>query len=284
MSSIRSRDLARAATQSFTLPEICLRIREMLDDKTSGMDEIGELILLDPSLSSKLLKLANSPLFRFESQIDSIGKAVSVIGGEALYNLVMAETARSAFEHFSSDVIDLKRFWLQSIYCGLIAKHLAKILRHRGSERFFLIGLLHNLGELIVAVQAPQMALKCNAYDESTSPWKLQNKVLGFHYAHCSAELLSEWRLPENIYFPVMNIHKENKALENKEIGIAYTAARAAVALAHSNLYTVGQLISPLVLESLNLSEEDLADAVKFGSMEADGILTIMNPRFRSPQ
>ena len=201
MSSIRSKDLARTATQSFTLPEICLRIREMLDDRTSGMDEIGELILLDPSLSSKLLKLANSPLFRFESQIDSISKAVSVIGGEALYNLVMAETASSAFEHFSSDVIDLKRFWLQSVYCGLIAKHLAKIARHRGSERFFLVGLLHNIGELIVAVQAPEMAIECNAYDENTTPWKLQNQILGFHYAQCSADLLSEWRFQKTSIF-----------------------------------------------------------------------------------
>jgi HD-like signal output (HDOD) protein len=137
MPSIHPIDIARVASQSFALPDICLRIRSMLDDGKSNLEDISRFIALDPSLSSKLLKLANSPLFRFESQIDSLAKAINIIGGEALYNLIMAETASSAFEHFSSDVIDFKRFWLQSIYGALVAKHLAKMVKTRGSERFF---------------------------------------------------------------------------------------------------------------------------------------------------
>ena len=102
MSSISLLEITRVAGQSFALPDICVRIRSMLDDGQSDLADIGRVIALDPSLSSKLLKLANSPLFRFESQIDSLAKAINIIGGEALYNLVMAETASSAFEHFSS--------------------------------------------------------------------------------------------------------------------------------------------------------------------------------------
>ena len=169
MSTLHPLNIARVASQSFTLPDICERIRSMLDDGRSDLKDMSRFIALDPSLSSKLLKLANSPLFRFESQVDSLEKAINIIGGEALYNLIMAETASSAFEHFSSDVIDLKRFWLQSIYVALVAKHLAKMIKIRGSERFFLLGLLHNLGELLVAVQAPNLAIKCSKYDEKTS-------------------------------------------------------------------------------------------------------------------
>jgi HD-like signal output (HDOD) protein len=115
-----------------------VRIPSILDDGKSDLEDISRFIKLDPSLSSKLLRLANSPLFRFESQIDSLAKAINIIGGEALYNLVMAETASSIFEHFSSDVIDLRKFWLQSIYAALVAKHLAKIVNMTGSERFFI--------------------------------------------------------------------------------------------------------------------------------------------------
>jgi len=278
MSSIHLLDIARVASQSFALPDICVRIRSMLDDGQSDLEDIGRLIALDPSLSSKLLKLANSPLFRFESQIDSLAKAINIIGGEALYNLIMAETASSAFEHFSSDVIDLKRFWLQSIYAGLVAKHLAKMVRIRGSERFFLLGLLHNLGELLVAVQAPDLAIACCKYDEKTSPWKLQRQVLGFDYANCSAKLMEFWHLPSQLYIPMMDLHNENKALENKDIAIIYTAVRAGVAMAHDNLYSTSQLVTPLILKYLKLDQEDLKDAVKFASMEADGVLHVMNP------
>ena len=280
MSSINLLDITRVAGQSFALPDICVRIRSMLDDGQSDLEDIGRLIALDPSLSSKLLKLANSPLFRFESQIDSLAKAINIIGGEALYNLVMAETASSAFEHFSSDVIDLRRFWLQSIYAALVAKHLAKMVKIRGSERFFLLGLLHNLGELLVAVQVPDLAIECCKYDKKTSPWKLQRQVLGFDYANCSAKLMEFWHLPSQLYVPMMDLHNENKALQNKDIAIIYTAVRASVAMTHDNLYSASQLISPLVLKYLNLDQEDLKDAVKYASMEADGVLGIMNPSF----
>jgi HD-like signal output (HDOD) protein len=278
MSSIYPVDIARVAGQSFALPDICVRIRLMLDDGQSDLEDISRFVKLDPTLSSKLLKLANSPLFRFESQIDSLTKAISIIGGEALYNLIMAETASSAFEHFSSNVIDLERFWLQSIYAALVAKHLAKIIKVRGSERFFLLGLLHNLGELLVAVQVPNLAIQCCKYDKQTSPWKLQQQVLGFDYANCSAKLMEYWHLPSQLYIPVMDLHNENKALKNTDVAIIYIAARAAVAMVHNNLYSTNQLVTPLILKTLNLEHEDLTDAVKFATMEADGILSVMNP------
>ncbi|MBL4629666.1 MAG: HDOD domain-containing protein [Paraglaciecola sp.] len=281
MSSIQPVDIARVANQSFALPNICVRIRSMLDDDQSDLEDISRLITLDPSLSSKLLRLANSPLFRFESQIDSLARAINIIGGEALYNLIMAETASSAFEHFSSDVIDLKRFWLQSIYAALVAKHLAKMIKIRGSERFFLLGLLHNLGELLLAVQAPDLAIECCKYDEKISPWKLQQQVLGFNYANCSANLMEFWNLPSQLYLPVMDAHNENKALENRDVAIIYTAVRAGVAMAHDNLYSPSQLVTPLVLKYLKLDQEDLKDAVKFASMEAEGVLSVMTPSFR---
>jgi HD-like signal output (HDOD) protein len=189
----------------------------------------------------------------------------------------MAETASSAFEHFSSDVIDLKRFWLQSIYAALVAKHLAKMIKIRGSERFFLLGLLHNLGELLVAIQAPDLAIRCCKYDKKTSPWKLQRQVLGFDYANCSAKLMEFWHLPSQLYIPVMGVHNENKALKNKDVAIIYTAVRAGIAMTHDNLYSASQLITPLVLKYLNLDQEDLKDAIKFAYMEADGVLSIMN-------
>ena len=78
------------AAKSFALPEVCIRIRAVLDDPRSSAEDLGALISVDPSLTAKVLRLANSALFRFPSQVESISKAISVIGGEALYNLVVA--------------------------------------------------------------------------------------------------------------------------------------------------------------------------------------------------
>jgi HD-like signal output (HDOD) protein len=276
---LSAREFASNANQSFALPDICVKIRRMLDSDRANTAEIGDVVATDPALTSKLLKLANSSLFRFESQIDAIDKAVKVIGGEALYNMVMAETASSAFEHFSSDVIDLKRFWLQSIYASLVAKHLAKIAQVRGSARFFLIGLLHNLGELVVAVQAPNLAIRCNAYTTQTPPWILQTQVLGFTYADCSAELMRQWQLPSNLYQPLLFAHNEYKALKTREIGLTYIALRAAVSMIENEKYQINQLINPNILQATGLEEVDVQDAIKFAYMEANNLLDIFQPK-----
>ena len=273
-------DYAKNATQSFVLPDICVRIRNMLDDDSSAIDDIADVVSLDPSLTSKLLKLANSPLFRFRSQVDSIAKAVNVIGGEALYNLVMAETASNAFDHFADGDVDLKRFWMQSLYCALVAKHLAKLARIRGSEKFFLLGLLHNIGELVVSSQTPDKAKGCEGFDENISPWKCQKQVLGFTYSDCSAEIMKLWQLPDQLCHMISETHNEEKALQNKEIAILHTAVRVSTAMVNENVYSVPQLISAVVLESTGLDEQQLQDAIRFSELETLKMLSIMNPRF----
>lgn len=270
-------DYARKATESFTLPEICIRIREMLDSDNASLDNLADLVALDPSLTSKLLKLANSALFRFPSQVDSLPKALNIIGGEALYNLVMIETASSAFEHFDNEVVDQQQFWLQSVYAGLIAKHLAKMAKVRGSERFFLLGLMHNLGELVVASQKPELAKSCLDFNSQLLPWKRQQQVLGFTYALCSSQVLQLWNLPTQLSMPVSQVHDEHIATQGKEAGVLFCAVRAAQALVRDDIYQVKQLVNPLVLKGLKLSEEELQDAVKFARMEASAILSLLS-------
>ena len=118
------------ATKSFTLPDICIRIRSVLDNPRSSASDLGDLISLDASLTAKVLRLANSSLFRFPSQVESVSKAINIIGGEALYNLVMAETANTAFKYFDTQLINLDKHWFDSVYCGMVAKQLALSLIH----------------------------------------------------------------------------------------------------------------------------------------------------------
>ena len=273
-----SLEYATKASSSFSIPDICLKIREMLDDETTGIEEIGKLVSLDPALSSKLLKLANSPLFRFRSQVDNIPKAINVLGGEALYNLVMAETARDAFNHFSVEGMDVKRFWLQSLYCGLIGKYLAKLAKIRGSERYFLLGLLHNLAELVVMRENPEAAQKCITDDPQQLPWQMQSAILGFTYAQCSSQILQIWQLPSQLALPIAQAHDKNKALESKEIAVMYTAVRAGFAMSQTPPLDHQQLVDKSVLQHAGLNKKALDDAVDFSNKEITNMLRIFNP------
>ncbi|WP_232358988.1 HDOD domain-containing protein [Paraneptunicella aestuarii] len=269
---------ASKVKESFALPEVCVSIRNMLDNPQTDADDIAALISLDPSLCSKLLKLANSALFRFPSQISSISKAINIIGGEALYILVMSETAANAYQHFANEVVDLKRFWKQSVLCGIMAQNLCKTLRVRGSERFFLMGLLNNFAELVVAKQSPTIAKTCEAEISSAFPWQSQKKHLGFYYADCTAEILKNWQLPTQLYEPLHHIHDAQAAIDNKEIAVLYLAYRTSLKVTYPKELSRRNPIEGRVMDAYELLYEDLDGVMKQTEMEAREMLHLLNP------
>lgn len=264
------------ATKSFTLPDVCIRIRNMLDDYRTDADDIAQLISLDPSLTAKMLRLANSSLFRFPSQVESISKAVSVIGGEALYNLVMAETANSAFKHFDTNLVKLDRHWQGSIYCGMVARHLAKQHRIRGSERFFVMGILQNLSELIVAKCNPK-AYEGYILDKSESlPWERQQRHFGFTFALCSGTIMEHWKLPMPLFFPVKYLHDNNKACSDTDIAILSIAMRVTIKQHNKDKYASLELVNKDVSALLNLDGESIGNAVEFANKETAKVAALI--------
>ena len=260
------------ATNSFTLPDICLRLRNVLDDPRSDMDDIAALISVDPSLTAKILRLANSALFRFPSQVDSITKAVSVIGGEALYNLVLAETANIAFKHFDNECLILDEHWRQSVFTGMVAKYLGKELNVRGSDRFFVMGILQNLSELVVAKKDPK---KYQAYmqDEQPGlPWERQQSHFGFCFSECSGEIMELWRLPMPLYYPVKFAHNRVKLASDLDVSLLTCAIRLSTAHYQRERYPELDIISPDMVRLLPLDDEVLQNAILFAQKETNKV------------
>jgi len=250
----------------------------MLDNPQTHTDDIAALISLDPSLCSKLLKLANSSLFRFRSQVSSISKAINIIGGEALYILVMSETAANAYQQFQNDIVDLERFWKQSVMCGLMAQNISKVVKVRGSERFFLMGLLNNFAELAIAKQAPEQASAIQAEIAQHMPWDSQQKHLGFYYSDCTAEILKAWQLPNQLFEPLAHIHSADHAIKNKETAVLYLAYRTSLKSVFEDEFKRRNPIDGSVMDAMDLHYEDLDALTKQTQMEAKEMLHLLNP------
>lgn len=256
------------ATKSFSLPDICVRLRSLIDDPRSDAADIASLICLDPSLTAKVLRLANSSLFRFPSEVESIEKAVSIVGGEALYNLVVAETSNSAFNCFDTELIDLEKHWYESVYCGMVAKYLARHLHVRGSGRFFVMGILQNLSELVVAKCTPK---RYQAYIEEQScrlPYVKQREHFGFTFSHCSGTILAQWKLPLVIHYPVMNVNSETKQLVDIDVGILALASRITEMQQNKKCYNEVELFSKEISNSVNADMDAIANAITFAEKE----------------
>ncbi|WP_333607037.1 HDOD domain-containing protein [Arsukibacterium sp.] len=270
---------AQSVSTLFSLPDSYLRVKELMESDIASLDDIAEVILLDPVLTSKLLKLANSAIYRLPYQVESISKALLVLGKTQVYNLVTSIGISSACSQLNTASIDLERFWEQSVNAALIAKYLAGHCGLRQPDRLYVAGLLHNIGELVVCQQSPEISNRCQHYNADVKPWQLQQAELGFTYARCGAELLHLWQLPDAIVDPLAMQHSSKFEAAAPDVLIVYLAVRLALANQHPDLYQIKQLIDPFVLELLMLSQADIIKAIDFCNTEGLFILSVLNPR-----
>jgi len=279
---MNAHEYAIQANGSFALPDACFKIKSLMEDADSTIEDFANVISVDPSMTSRLLQIANSAIYSFPGEISTISRAITIIGTQAIYNMMLVDVAASAFKHFSNQTIDLKRFWRMSVFCGLATKNLAIKSGIRDIERLFVAGLLQNFGELIVAKVSPEVAKQCEQYDLENLPWTLQHKYLGFTYTDISAELLKVWQIPEKIILPIRHFNEAKSIQINKDVKVLYLASRLALVDSHPDVFDYDSTIDESLCKNLGISVDDLNASADFASQEAENILHIMDAKLFS--
>jgi HD-like signal output (HDOD) protein len=279
---MNAREYALQANGSFALPDACFKVKALMEDENSEISDFADVISIDPSMTSRLLQIANSAIYHFPGEISTISRAITIIGTQAIYNMMLVDVAASAFKHFENQAIDLKRFWRMSIYCGLVSKNLAIKAGIKDIERLFVAGLLQNFGELLVAKISPEIAKNCEKYNQDNLPWALQEMGLGFTYTDISAELLKIWQLPEKIIIPIRHFNQAQSNQINKDVKVLNLASRLALIDSHSDVFEYDAVIDVSLCDSLKLNPEDIEKVMEVAAKDAEGILTVMNPKLFS--
>ncbi|MBS1212545.1 MAG: putative signal transduction protein [Proteobacteria bacterium] len=206
---MNAQELARAVTaQNFlSLPDVVFRLNQLLDSPGVTNAAIGELLMTDPALSARVLKLANCPLFNVAGKVDTVSKAVSILGLNRIRSLVFTTFAAQSFEGIPEELVDMDRFWLNSVATGVIARALAFRCRIFDTELLFLAGLLLKLGRLAFYCSRPEqyrVVLRVKELGEAALIAE-ERAVFGFSYLELGAELMKVWQLPESLYRLVEN-------------------------------------------------------------------------------
>ncbi len=280
--TMNAHEYALQANGSFALPDACFKVKALMEDDNSAISDFADVISVDPSMTSRLLQIANSAIYRFPGEISTISRAVTIIGTQAIYNMMLVDVAASAFKHFENQAINLKRFWRMSIYCGLVTKNLAIKAGIKDIERLFVAGLLQNFGELLVAKITPEVAQRCEKYSRDNLPWALQDLALGFTYTDISAELLKIWQLPEKIIIPIRHFNQAQSYQINQDVKVLNLASRLALLESHGDEFDYEELIDESLCKSLKLSKEDIEQVTEIADNDAASILTVMNPKLFS--
>ncbi|WP_305910527.1 HDOD domain-containing protein (plasmid) [Methylomarinum sp. Ch1-1] len=185
----------------FALPDIYYKVSNLIESPDSSLDAIAALIRKDPGLSTKLLKLVNSPLYGFRTKVDTISRASVLVGIEEIRNMILSTSVLEVFDQIPYELIDMHAFWVRSIQCGVMCKLLAEASGVLHCERLFLAGLLHKLGSLVLYHTKPKESLKIleKAGRNDSCILFLENKEFGFTHAEVGGELMRFWRLPDSL-------------------------------------------------------------------------------------
>jgi len=239
------------------IPTIISELNEVISTPFVSAHDIAGIVNKSPSLTTLLLKIVNSALYSFPSKIDSISKAVTMIGSKEISGLAIGISAMKMFQDIPEQVIDMASFSRHSLACGIIARILAAHKNMPQTEQMFVSGLLHDIGRLIIYKYFPDQA-KLLLYHARTSDEPLgrfEKSVLGCRHTEIGKYLLTQWKLPylleNNIYFH----HNPSAATDRDKAAVVHLADILANAL---GLGSSGErFVQPLDCEawnSLNLS------------------------------
>ena len=249
-----------------TLPQVYYDFKEAMEDPDGSFDEISEIISTDTGLTVRLLKIVNSAFYAFPSQIETISHAISVVGLEQLNNLVLSTVVMDRFKNIPDSVINMESFWKHSIACGLAARIIASYRKEINTERFFVAGMLHDIGRLVLALSAPfsilSVFMRCKS--EEISLHEAEKNILGFSHTDVGQLLLKNWKLPVFHQNVVGNHHQSGSSLD-LESGILDVADHITNEL---KLGDSGEGLSPAPLdlelwEKLQLPEDTNIEKIK---------------------
>ena len=200
-------------------PEVCIRLLDLVDSPKSTAHEIGEVISSDPNLSARLLKLVNSSFYNYSGRIDTLSRAIAIVGTRELYSLAISVSAVRAFSKIPAQLINMDTFWRHSLFCGIVARYLAKRCGILHPERLFVAGLLHDIGELVLFARAPEKSrdLMLMAEGDENVLAYAQRQEFGFNHADLGGLLATLWQLPDTLVEAVSCHHTPFDAVCSKQ-------------------------------------------------------------------
>lgn len=192
-----------------TLPVVIQKITAVIERQGTSAEDIGRIIETDQALSAKVLRLANSAFYGFPGRIASVSHAVVVLGVNVVKGLTLGA---SVFDMMI--VAGMDQLWRHSLGVGAAARVLATYTGLKNVDEVFTAGLLHDIGKVVLAVKAPDLAtsVERTIRERDCPQIDAEREVLGFTHADVAGWLATAWRLPTVLKDPITWHHDPSKA------------------------------------------------------------------------
>jgi putative nucleotidyltransferase with HDIG domain len=261
------RDISHIAT----LPEITLKIVELVEDPRSTAQDLHKIIANDPALCSRILKVVNSSFYGLPGQIGSINRAIVMLGLNAVKNIAIAASLAKLFRGGDlTPSFSARSLWMHSVATAACAKMLSDRMGFAASDEAFLSGLMHDIG-IMVEMQYDRNRLidvvQRVGADRQGIPAldmrELEESVFHANHQHFGAALCAKWKFPAAFalvtrhHHSPMDLSYDQRALP----AIVYVADRLAAEVGGGfRLDLTSTEICPEVRDSLKLTTQLIDD------------------------
>lgn len=183
-------DIKSGALKLPMLPQVALKVRQVVDDHDSNSEDVARIIATDPALSTRLLQVTNSPLYRGSLTIENIPMAVTRLGRNNIRTIVLSLMLKRLYQVENRSLgAQLGRVWRHSIEVAAIARVLATTYTALDAEEAMLAGLVHDIGMLPVIAKAEQ-------YPEVATDRALLEAACHRLHQAIGKLVLQTWKLP----------------------------------------------------------------------------------------
>ncbi len=215
------------------IPNIVFELNDIMADPRSSADDIAQIVSKSPSLATILLKIVNSSFYSFPSKIDSISRAVTIIGTKEITNLSLGISVINIFKGIPRNLIDMRAFMRHGFACGIISRILAAQKDIPQTEQLFVSGLLHDIGRAVVYKYFPDHAYALLNHSSKTKKllYKQERGCLGCRHTDLGKYLLIKWNLPINLANNIFCHHNPSNANNTIHASIVHLADILANAL-----------------------------------------------------
>jgi putative nucleotidyltransferase with HDIG domain len=225
--------VARRAGTLASLPTIQFKVERAINHPASSAADIAAVLSSDQALCARLLRIANSAFYGFPRHVEGIGEAVRIIGTRQLHDLVLATVVLAQFRGVDPSLVSMKSFWQHSLACGLASRAIASLRRESNTERFFVAGLLHDIGSLVLYQQFAERAHAALQHHHNTKMAldESERAIIGCDHGAVGAALIAAWKLPQFFRDAVAKHHGQGRQSHTPGTAIVHLADFIAMAL-----------------------------------------------------
>jgi len=193
-------------------PGVATQIIAIANDPEAGIQDVAKVMALDPAITAKVLRLANSPLYARRGKVASIRDAVVVLGLNATIALALSfSLLKSWRDDEKRDGLDYPLFWRRALLNATIGRTLAEHVGLRNGEELFLACLLQDIGMLALARVVPELYADLDDQTRHDTIMRTERDKLGADHAAVGGWLLKRWSIPDQIEQAVAASHDPSR-------------------------------------------------------------------------